>query len=245
MTRAPVKQFTSWSASRLATYQTCPLKAKLTYLDKHPAGQVKSPALERGTRIHKLAEDYVKGGLARLPTELKAFGALFKDLRARRKAEPAAVLVEEEWGFSRTWGYAAWRDWQNCWARVKVDVVARDGDRVEIKDWKTGKFYPGDDKYEQQLDLYGLTTVLTLTAGGKRPWPDLQVVPNLVYLDAGKVHPLPGKETTYGPRDVPRLKKEWYRRVRPMLNDKTFAPRANWSCPYCEFRKDNGGPCKM
>lgn len=235
----------SWSASRLGLYQQCPLKFKLTHLDKLPGGQVKSPAMERGTKIHELAEAYVLGTIARLPPELAQHADLFRRLRVKRKKEPGSVLVEEGWGFTREWGYAGWKDWANCWARIKVDLIERTGDQVVLNDWKTGRYYPdSSDEYLQQLDLYGLATVITLTAGGQKPWPALEVRPRLVYLDAGRVYPAPGAEIVYRESDVPRLKKEWDRRVKPMFNDKRFAPRPNKFCAWCPFNKAAGGPCQ-
>ena len=71
----------AWSFSRLSDYQKCPAMAKFKYLDKivNPDDQ-KSEALQRGARIHELAEGYLKGTIARLPKELKSFEDEFKKL---------------------------------------------------------------------------------------------------------------------------------------------------------------------
>ena len=49
-----------WSYSRLTTWEQCPLKAKLKYIDglKEPG----SPAMDRGTAIHKDAEEQGSDG---------------------------------------------------------------------------------------------------------------------------------------------------------------------------------------
>ena len=62
----PIKQITSWSFSRYSDYKLCPLKARLKHVDKHKEPQ--NDAMARGQAIHKLAEDYTKGSIARLPT---------------------------------------------------------------------------------------------------------------------------------------------------------------------------------
>ena len=76
----------SWSFSRYSDYCKCPAMAKYKYIDKivNPDDQ-KSEALQRGARIHELAEGYLKGTIARLPKELKAFEDEFKKLRKQYK----------------------------------------------------------------------------------------------------------------------------------------------------------------
>ena len=55
----PIKQVTSWSFSRYSTYKQCPLKLKLSAIDRirEPGNE----AMARGDAIHKLAEKYIKG----------------------------------------------------------------------------------------------------------------------------------------------------------------------------------------
>ena len=44
--------------------------------------------------------------------------------------------------------------------------------------------------------------------------------------------------------DIPRLRKLWEGRVKPMFNDKTFKATPNSRCTYCHYRANNDGPCK-
>ena len=69
----------SWSYSALKVYETCPYRSYIQKVKKvyEDAG----PAAERGSRIHKLAEDYVQTKIDELPDELKKFAAQFEDLR--------------------------------------------------------------------------------------------------------------------------------------------------------------------
>ncbi len=67
----------------------------------------------------------------------------------------------------------------------------------------------------------------------------------LLYVDQGFQHPAPVDVPVYEAKDLKPLQKAWEKRVKPMLNDKTFAPRANRWCFSCTFRKDAGGPCKF
>ena len=74
--RLPPRQFTSWSFSRYMDWRGCPAKAKYKHLDK--LAEPPNAAMERGSMIHKLAEDYTLGVLKRIPAELKAFADEFK-----------------------------------------------------------------------------------------------------------------------------------------------------------------------
>lgn len=225
----------SWSFSRYGDYKKCPAAFKYKHLDK-----IKEPpnaAMQRGTDIHKLAEDFVKGTTKKLPAEL----GLFKDEFAALKKQKVK-FVEESWSFTQSWGLTTWNDWNGCWLRVKLDVayVHPEHNVLVPIDYKTGKFR--DDKnaeYELQLELYGLA--------GLVQQPDIEVAsPRLWYLDEGKVYPDPTeREIEYTQADVPRLKKVWMARVAPMFRDKTFKPTPGDHCRWCHYSKSKSGPCKF
>ena len=224
---------TAWSFSRYSTYAQCPRKARYLYIDK--LKEPGSPAMERGNEIHKLAERYIKGQVARLPPVLALFRASFSALRKAFKDDRTSIAVEETWAFRRDWTRTTWDDWNGCWLRVKLDVAHVIEGNVVIIDHKTGKFSPSYNlqQYMEQLDLYALASLIV--------YPSHSVTPFLRFLDHEIVYP--EEPITYVPADLPRLKKEWERRTKPMLRDRTFAPKPNSLCRFCHFRKDNGGPC--
>jgi CRISPR/Cas system-associated exonuclease Cas4 (RecB family) len=122
-----------------------------------------------------------------------------------------------------------------------------EAEAVVVTDWKTGKFRPeSQEEYLEQLDLYGLGALL-IYAGR----PGLVVRPRLVYTDLGRIYPNCVDEPVveYRPEDLPKLKKTWEKRVKPMLADKTFAPKPNKYCYSCHYRASNkangGGQCKF
>lgn len=234
------KKFTAWSYSRWKLYDECPLKAKLKNLDKLP--EPYAPAMERGKLVHEGLEHYIKGITARLPKEypLDAFGALYKDLRKKRKKNPQSVTVEGEWAFRADWSECGWYD-SDCWLRVKIDCAAVEivGDTVTavVLDWKTGNFWaPGVDEYKMQLDLYGLAMLLKFKA-----YKNVTVTPALVYVDHGIRHEV----GSYTMADLPRLQKEWAGRAKPMLADKRFAAKPSSRCKRCTYSADKNGPCKF
>lgn len=234
--------FTAWSFSRLSAYRQCPLKAKLSNLDK--IAEPKSPAMERGTAIHKLAEDYISGVGRTVPKELKVFASELKLLRARRKSE--AVFVEEMWVFRRDWTETRWDDWDGAWLRVKVDVCDLSDPFVTMTDWKTGKYSPqwNLDDYVEQMDLYATAGLVKYAFIG----PGLKITPLLRFTDAGVTHPPAGQEKVYTPNMLPALKKKWEAAAKPLLSDREFAPKPNKFCYSCHYRKDNaangGGQCQ-
>lgn len=247
MRRIPATQITSWSFSRYSTYRQCPLKAKLQYIDKikeppNPA----NPAMARGVEIHDKAEAYIKGK-GRLPAELKAFKDEFMRLRKQYKKSISGMVVEDTWAFTSKWEETQWNDWIGCWVRIKLDCAHHaDEQTLIISDWKTGKFRPEkNEEYVEQLELYALAALIL--------HDHIEVVkPRLVYLDAEIIYPEEGSKDeellTFTRKDIPELKKKWEKRVKPMLKDKSFAPRPNNLCHWCFFRKSNkangGGQCK-
>ena len=224
----------SWSFSRYALYQTCPLKYKFTNIDKLP--EVKGPALVRGSDIHDKADRYLKGTIARLPVELLKFKKLFAELRAVAKKTPGQIRLEETWAFKADWTPTQWNDWVGCRLRIKTDATTIDKNVVTIYDWKTGKYRRDNaESYAEQLELYGLGALVLFGA----TVPKIEVRARLVYLDVGEMHHSP----TFTMSDLPGLKKAWAQRVKPLMADTKFAPRPNALCGWCTWRADAGGPC--
>ncbi len=240
--KKPVKKIKSWSFSRYSLYNQCPLKLKLSAIDK--IKEPGSPALIRGRDIHDMAEKYIKGQLPKMPIELALFKKEFTMLKGRYKKRLKAIVVEDNWAFTKDWNETRWDDWVNCWVRIKLDCAHEIKDGVLIiTDWKTGKIRPEDVvKYMEQLSLYALAAFLL------HPYLT-EVRPRLAFLDHGVYFPGPNdEEVVYYPNDVNMLKKLWSKRVRPMLNDTKFAPKPNRFCGWCFYRASNkangGGQCK-
>lgn len=219
----PVQRITSWSYSRWACYTECPAKAKYKFLDKLP--EPGSPAMERGNVIHKLAENYVKGEIRAIPSELKLFKDEMRELKKKRAS------AEQTLTFTKDWMQCAWNDWDKAWLRIKVDAVLVNGTIATVIDYKTGKVR---DNYEVQLSLYDLGVLLA--------YPKVKsVVSSLWFLDNGEIRPLVPHQSLV--KDIPLLKKKWLSRVKPMLNDTKFSPTPGQACFFCAFSRGKGGPC--
>jgi hypothetical protein len=237
--------FTSWSFSRWADWDKCPLYAKYKHLDKLP--EPKHPAMARGIEIAEKTEAYMKKQASRLPKELASLGDHYKALRKH-----PGLQVEASWNFDTAWKPVAWNDWNRCVLRMKIDMhaVNKDQTRIDIIDNKTGKFTTyGVEKYDMQVDLY--------IAGGGIIYPQAkEFTARLWFSDQGVIYP-EGEARVVTAAESGKLRKVWDRRVKPMMNDRRFPPKPGRHCNYCAFSKnatvDDGkggkvaapGPCKF
>lgn len=219
-------QITAWSFSRLQDYRSCPRKAKYKHIDKirEPGNE----AMERGSRIDKLGEDFITGRLKTCPPEVKSFEAEFKELRKRK------AVCQDQWAFDCTWTETGWFD-DNAWCRIKTDVYSAN--------YKTGTLLVVDNKtgkvrgyHREQVKLYAL--------GGLMKFPTIEVVDaRLWYTDQGIE--VPDEPEIYTRADVPQLIKYWDKETKAMLADKRFAPKPSNECRWCFFSKGKGGPCEF
>lgn len=229
---------TAWSYSRYADYKQCPLRFKLKYLDKLP--EPGSPAMQRGSDIHKLGENYLSAKKApkAVPKEYAHFGEEMEQLRG---LDP---MVEQQWGFTRQWTPTSWFG-SDTWLRIVCDVVVKyDDDTVDLIDFKTGRKY---DTNEEQVELFSCAPFIK--------WPDVNIVQTrLWYVDQDKDNEVlrsygrePGMTDDEGnPIKVfAEIQREWEDRIVPMFKDKRFAPTPNDKCRWCNFSKAKGGPCKF
>ena len=103
-----MNRITQWSYSRLKTYEQCPSKVKFRYIDK--LSEPSSPQMDRGTRIHKLAEDFVTEKIDIIPDELMLFQTQFtmlKDAKFQARVAEAVArgIVQYKKDFEKTEGF--------------------------------------------------------------------------------------------------------------------------------------------
>jgi len=224
---------TAWSFSRWETYEQCPLRFKLKYIDKQQ--EPSSPVLQRGTDLHKVGEDYVtaKRKPARVPQAYANFATELQHLRDNK------AYVEQDWGFRSDWSWTGRPDWfgKDVWLRAKADAcVVYDDNTALLVDWKTGKKY---EKNELQVQLFSVTALMR--------FPNLvEVDTRLWYLDA----PPDDNEisVTYTRKEVPAIQRDWGKRIKPMFTDMKFPPKPNSKCRFCHFRNraaGGTGQCKF
>lgn len=220
-------RISSWSFSRAQVFNECKYRAKLQWLDKVPDLQPKTAA-DRGTAIHQEAEDYVRGqiplthNLRHFATDLAALATHFSGGR---------VVCEEEWGFAHNWEVAPWR---TAWLRLKCDAVAHlTPKHFAVIDYKTGKRFGNELKHAEQLQLYGLTSLLR--------YPDVeQVTCELWYLDQNELASFVMKRS-----QLSKYLKHFDRMGRAFTEETEFKPNPNiHSCRYCPYGPAKQGDCK-
>lgn len=222
----------AWSFSRLATYTECPRKAFYKFIKRLP--EPGSPAMDRGDRIHKALEKYLKDPKEKtLPAEVDK--KLKKYYETVRKQE---AKVELEIAFDSEWRRVEWFA-KNAWARIKIDALVfplanAKVPNVRIIDHKTGKLKEHGE-YDDQLELYGLSGLLIAPTAA-------QATGELAFTDHGEV--LEGDDP-YPRKDEEKLKKKWAMKVKPMLSDTRFDPLPGRACNWCAFSKGKGGPCEF
>lgn len=227
----------SWSFSRWAAYDNCPFAAKLKFVDK--LQEPSSPALARGTELHTLCEEYLRGVKKTVPKEVKPIEKYLKDLKKR------GAIPEAEFAFDKNWNPVTWFS-KDAWVRIKADVVVDpvvddEVPTVCVDDFKSGgKLQPdgsvvGRDEYPVQLRLYALAGLKTRPTAQKART-------RLIFIDHGKDIPM---EDEFTQKDVKLLQKEWEMRTKKMLSDTAFKPKPGNACRWCHFRKANGGPCQF
>ena len=181
----------------------------------------------------------MKGDLAKIPPELLAFKAEFAKLRKMYKAKIRKITVEDSWAFRKDWSETTWDDWAECWVRIKLDCAHMEEDGVLIvTDYKTGKYREEQNAdYVEQLELYSLAAFLKYESVHT-------VLPRLLYLDLGLIFNGGDEPLIHTRADLPRLKKVWEKRTKPLLSDTTFAPRPSNNCRWCHFSSSKSGPCQ-
>lgn len=221
-------KITAWSHSRLNTYEQCPLKAKLQCIDKIFDPETPAP-MKRGAEIHKKAEKYLKGRIRNLPKELKDFN---KEFKALKKNKDLRLMLECEWAYTKNWSPCSWFG-SEAWVRMKLDLAyitePKNGVHMKVIDYKTGR----SQADPEQLELYVIGAFLK--------FPDLDsVTPEFWYIDQDEIV----QGDTFERKDLKKLQAKWKKKVKPLLADRTFAPRPSDKCRWCYYRKDEHGDCK-
>lgn len=221
----PIK---AWSPSTLILFETCNYALFLKAVRK--LAQEQSTAGDRGTKLHELAEQYVRGDTDVIGKDLvKITGALN---HCRAAYAEGKVQVEEEWGFTKLWEPCDWHD-KNVWGRVKLDIFLLEcPTSAEIIDWKSGKKFGNETKHNLQGMIYAIAAFTR--------YPMLEFVKTTFeYIGTGD-----SMKNTYT-RDIVMnvLKPRITNRALLITSTTDFLPRPSQkNCKYCfkecEYRAD-------
>lgn len=221
----------SWSHSRAVDFEKCKHMAWLKYDQRIPEpdrplkpGQLEH-ANDRGSRVHDMLEQYVRGGTD-FPNEAKSFR---HEIDSMQKLFTSGIVhLEGEWGFNPEWEP---HDWKTAWLRMKLDalVFLNPHEAVAI-DYKTGRKHGNEIKHGEQLMLYQLASFMR--------YPELEVVhTELWYLDQDEL-----TYKTFTRSQGLRFKRSWNDRGTAITACSEFPPNPNrWSCQYCPYGAEENG----
>lgn len=213
----------AWSISRLNEYESCPKKSYFKVIEK--LKEPSSEAMERGSKIHKDGEDFLKGITEEVPESYKL---LAQELA---EAKMLGAKSEVEATFTKDWKPCGWFD-AEAYLRIKIDMLVVQDGVIRLVDYKSGK-NKGGDTYKDQLELYALAAMLI--------FPDIEnISAELWFVDTGEII----GTSAYKPSQLEELKAKWEKRIIPMMNDTIFAPRPSGLCKWCWFSKEKTGKCE-
>lgn len=226
----------AWSFSRLVTFEQCPLRAKLSYIDRIPEPSRPLPpgktehANDRGTRIHEAGELYVKDNVELIP-ELGTFEPEFK--RLRELYRQGKVALEGEWAVNKDWEPTHWRS-TDAWARIKLDAFVRlSPTEAVVIDYKTGRKFGNEVKHAEQCQLYQLAAFMR--------HPELEVIHvELWYTDQDELTYM-----KYTRAQGMRFFNGFNRRGTVITEAEDFPPRPNvFNCKWCPYGPKGTGHCE-
>ena len=215
-----MKTIKTWSFSRLTDYEQCPKRAWLKHAERVPEPR-QSPAADRGTAIHTLAEKYLLGQIDPLPKELGKFEDEFSSMRKHGEK----LLLEQEWGFDHEWQPCAYKG-DTTWGRVKADCVLPLSTMTGLViDFKTGKKFGNEIKHGEQLQMYALSSFIM-----HPEWTDITA--ELWYLDVDDLTSVKVTRKTA----MEKYLKVFDHRLRKMTEATEFPAKPNIvSCKYCQY----------
>ena len=214
----------TWSASSLKKFENCPYQVFLQYVKKIP--EKESAAGSRGTTIHKLAEDYVKGEITEIPTELKKFKNEFENLR--EQYNDGIVTCEENWGFTTDWAPTGWVA-SDTWGRAKLDAFVQYADNTSalVIDYKTGKKFGNEVAHTTQGIIYTLAAFMR--------FPNLEFIKTeFWYLDKGEM-----LECTFTREQAMLLFNRMHHRATQLTSCVEFRPNPSiTTCRWCPYKDE-------
>jgi len=217
-----------YSYSRLATFKKCPAKFKFNYIDKVDVPFIVSPAMERGTEIHNSLEAFVSGHTEMLHPDIhEHYGQFFFSLRETYDCQP-----EHKWGIDEEMLPCEY-DHPGVMLRGFMDLkFVPPEEHIQIFEYKTGKIYP---EHTHQQWIYGVVSLL------QHPLKEGADV-TAVYLDQKK-----NKKIHYPASMMGEYKPMLMSEIQTIEDTplEEFIPKPQWTCKWCQFSKENGGPCKF
>jgi len=242
-----------YSHSQLATYETCPQKYKLSYIDKI---EVETEGIEAfmGSRVHETLEKLYRDlKVTRLNTleELldfyhqsweKNWNDLIQIVRKNYSAEEYRHLGEKcivdyyeryyPFDHGKTLGleeyvYFPLEEEKGYWIRGYIDrLTLVDSSVLEIHDYKTSNRLPaeGDVRSDRQLALYQMGV-----AGKWQGVQEVKLIWHYLTFDT-EIH------SSRTPDDLHQLRRATLELIQRIEADRQFLPKEGPLCDWCDYQ---------
>jgi hypothetical protein len=224
---------TAWSISRLRNFETCAYRVALESAEKREKPpQPDDGPLQRGIRVHGVAEAYVKGETDELIEELSKSKVVEVLEFYRACYAEGKAIVEEDWGHRNDWSVTGFWD-DDVWLRLKLDAATflDEGKTAAlITDYKTGKSWGKEVKSYEQGAIYTIAMMF-------RNPTLMNVECNFLYTDENKIKPF-----KFTRLQMPPLIKRFTQRALRLTLCTRFEPKPNrGNCMYCPFGPNEQG----
>lgn len=177
--------------------------------------------MDRGTLLHKMAEDYMVDPAAPVPFELKKIGRKLDELKTKQ------ARAEVIWLVNRNWEPVL--DQKEAWFKAIIDVHHVEDEVLYVNDYKSGREYPS---HRGQLELYSVLGLLQYPLAKRAESA-------AIYIDGG----FSGNEGSIIRPMLPKLIEKWTDKALRVENDHDFIANPGSSCRWCPYAASKGGPC--
>lgn len=214
---------TRHSYSSISTYKECPRQYYYSYVLKLPSPP--SAPMVRGTRLHKMCEDYMADPtkISPVPYDVKKIGLKLHHFRTLDAKPEVVWLVDKEWN--------PVTDQKDAWVKAIIDVHYVQDETLYCYDYKSGRQYPS---HYDQLNLYGVLGLLQYPTAKR-------VETGAIYIDSG----VTGSTDSLIREMLDYSRKRWDNELRGMERDQGLDPTPGDHCKRCTYSKHNGGPCEF
>lgn len=236
-------KFNPYSVSKLGTYNQCPLKFKLNYIEKIRVPFTYNVALYKGSYIHEILEhnyDYdtpFKTNEIFTEQEKEKSKSIVKtfensDLGIKYKkialSDEFKSVHEEKFGYKIVNSKLEICDYwdKECWIRGAIDFQYIDGDKVYNIDWKSGKSHATEKDFGiTQSTAYSIFLFLK--------YPEIDtVVSNFVFVEHSNE-----KEIIYTRDKFNEYVKYFYDMTKTVEIDEIYKEDVGALCDWCDFYK--------
>lgn len=232
-------KYTPYSYSKIETYMSCPYKFKLNYIDKISVF-TENKALEKGSRIHEIIEFFEPSAY----WKMKPFDYKLLDESEQKECEEIALTFckselgkkylnhrgvighEIKMGLDKKLQPCNYFS-EDAILRGKIDFTIKDGNKILVVDWKSGKVKEQAYMSNDQVMLYAIWAF--------NMFSDIdEVQADYVYVEHNELHSFNFKRENYK-----NFSQNYAQKIKKIETDEVFKKVPQRLCSYCDYFKQN------